>query len=105
MEFILPMNVRTRSLLRFSILISLIVLVLMSSATPSAGQNPNPTGISNLDIVLVIDESGSMWETNDPQIKAAGQVTNPGWRIVGANLLAEWLGVDQSGSRHRLSVI
>ncbi|MCL5999653.1 MAG: VWA domain-containing protein [Chloroflexi bacterium] len=89
---------------RYAILIGVALLYLCSTVSPVTSQTP--TGISGLDIVLVIDESGSMWEGNDPQIKGDdGQVTNPGWRIVGANLLAEWLGVDQSGAQHQLSVI
>ncbi len=72
---------------------------------PASAQTGVP-GVTNLDIVLVIDESGSMWERNDPQIfNADGTVKNPGWRIVAANLLAQWLATDQSGAQHQLSVI
>ena len=60
----------------------------------------------DLDVVLIIDQSGSMWERNDPRLLARdGSVKNPGWRIAAANLLAEWLATDQSGARHQLSVI
>ena len=58
-------------------------------------------GVTNLDIVLVIDESGSMWERNDPQIfNPDGTVKNPGWRIVAANLLAQWLATDPVSYTH-----
>ncbi len=77
----------------------------LGAIAPAAAQTA-VQGVTNLDIVLVIDESGSMWERNDPQIfNADGTVKNPGWRIVAANLLAQWLATDQSGAQHQLSVI
>ena len=77
----------------------------LSAPAPAAAQSAVP-GVTNLDIVLVIDESGSMYERNDPQqFNEDGSVKNPGWRIVAANLLAQWLATDQSGAKHQLSVI
>lgn len=77
----------------------------LGAIAPASAQIATPS-VTNLDIVLVIDESGSMWERNDPQIfNTDGTVKNPGWRIVAANLLAQWLATDQSGAQHQLSVI
>ena len=84
--------------------VCLLVAALTARPDQSASALSVP-GVTNLDVVLVIDQSGSMWERNDPPIAANGVVKNPGWRIVAANLLAEWLATDQTGAHHQLSVI
>jgi Mg-chelatase subunit ChlD len=90
-------------------LLALAVLLALPGAPLAGARRASaqaPADVTNLDIVLIIDESGSMWERNDPQILGDdGSVKNPGWRIVAANLLAEWLATDQSGARHQVGVV
>ncbi|MEO6061815.1 MAG: vWA domain-containing protein [Thermoflexales bacterium] len=62
-------------------------------------------GVTNLKVVMILDQSGSM-QANDPPVLAAnGLMQNPGWRFAATNLLAEWLGIDQTGARHQMSVV
>ena len=81
------------------LVLSVLVLSLFGTTRAGSAQSQR-TAVPNLDIVLVIDESGSMWNESDPP-----NATNQGWRIVMAKLFADLLGVDQSGSTHALSVI
>jgi len=85
-------------------LISLWLLVALLAVTLAAQPNvvraASQPAIPNLDIVLVVDESGSMRAQSDPPNNM-----NQGWRIVMAKLFADLLGVDQSGATHQLSVI
>ena len=83
---------------RWFIILVLLLLPLAGLTKPALAAT-QPT-VPNLDIVLVIDESGSMWAKSDPP-----NDLNQGWRIVMAKLFADLLGVDQSGSTHQLSVI
>jgi Mg-chelatase subunit ChlD len=86
------------------VLLAALLCASFLAARPAASQAP--ADVTNLDVVLIIDESGSMWERNDPPILGEdGAVKNPGWRIVAANLLAEWLATDQSGARHQVGVV
>lgn len=92
---------------RYLLLIPLIWVVFLGSTHPTSAQTGQ--GTTDLDIILVIDESGSMWLTNDPPIlktDANGKTTeeNPGWRIVMADMFADLLGVEASGD-HRLGVV
>lgn len=63
--------------------------------------------VPNLDIVLVIDESGSMYPAprgsdNDPGVPGV----HNGWRFVMADMFIQnWLGIDQSGAQHRVGVV
>lgn len=63
--------------------------------------------VPNLDIVLVIDESGSMYPAprgmdNDPGVAGV----HNGWRFVMADMFIQnWLGIDQSGAQHRVGVV
>lgn len=93
-------------------LVVVILALLFIVHTADAAQPPaRPVaealpGATNLDVVLVIDQSGSMWESNDRQtLKPNGGVKTPSSRILAANMLAEWLANDQSGAHHQLSVI
>ncbi|HOG45301.1 MAG TPA: VWA domain-containing protein, partial [Anaerolineae bacterium] len=86
--------------LRRCLLAGLMVLLLVALTAPASGQSRSY--IPDLDIVLVIDESGSLWELNDPPDSNTG---NPGWRIVMANMFGDLLGVDQSGAQHRLAIV
>ena len=64
------------------------------------------SAVTNLDVVLVIDQSGSMWARNDVQAtNPNGSVKTPSSRMIAANILAEWLANDQSGAQHQLSVV
>lgn len=88
--------------------VALLTCVLLLSGPSHAVGVKSASGIPNLDIILVIDESGSMWQWSDPP--GADYYTNPeqgfpGWRVVAADLFADMLGVDQSGASHTLSII
>ncbi len=92
------------------IILGVAVSLLFGSVLPTAAEEAQP--LPNLDIILIIDESGSMWLTNDRPIPAAPQNgtpqpgwDHPGWRIVMAQMFANVLGVEQSGAHHRLSVV
>ena len=94
------------------LILAVIFAVLLIAYSASAAQAPDRPiaealpGVTNLDVVLVIDQSGSMWESNDRQtLKPDGSVKTPSSRILAANMLAEWLANDQSGARHQLSVV
>ena len=81
---------------------ALAVSTSMAGAPVAAQAQPEPA----LNVVLIVDQSGSMWARNDPQTTAAdGSVRNPGWRIIASNLVAEWLATDPSDTTIRLSVI
>ena len=82
-----------------TILSGVVVLLLLGYVVPAKGQEP-AISTPNLDLVLVIDESGSMWEKND-----IPSDLNQGWRIEMAKLFADLLSIDQSGASHRLSLI
>jgi uncharacterized protein YegL len=81
-------------------------LLVVFMLVPLAGQlqvvhaATQSSSVPNLDIVLVIDESGSMRVQSDPP-----NSMNQGWRIVMAKLFADLLGIDQSGSTHQLSIV
>ena len=78
---------------------------VMAQASQSPAQQTIP-GVTNLDVVLVIDQSGSMWDRNDIQVlNPDGSIKTPSSRIVAAELLGEWLATDQSGAHHQLGVI
>jgi Mg-chelatase subunit ChlD len=82
---------------------ALVARVAQSREVPAADALP---GATNLDVVLVIDQSGSMWDSNDRETrKPGGSVDVPSSRMVAANLLAEWLANDQSGAHHQLAVV
>lgn len=88
-----------------------IIITVAASTLPAIAQESRP--VPNLDIILIIDESGSMWLQNDPAIPKAGATLgtvgggweNPGWRIVLARHFANLLGVEQSGAQHRLGLV
>lgn len=71
------------------------LLVFAGGRWMPAAAMTEQSAIPNLDIVLVVDESHSMWGANDPN----------GWRVIMANLFTSLLGVDQSNAQHRVSVI
>jgi hypothetical protein len=79
------------------VLISLILFGLLSmllSPSPVYSQTKKPLA-TNLDIILVIDQSETMYYRNDPDH----------WRIVMAELFTDLLGVDQSGGSHQLGIL
>ena len=98
---------------RFSsriLILFVAVLLLLGPALPAAADDARP--LPDLDIILIIDESGSMWLQNDRPVPATLQKgtpqpgwDHPGWRIVMANMFANVLGIEQSGANHRLSVV
>jgi Mg-chelatase subunit ChlD len=77
-----------------------LLLVPLAGQSPGVHAQTQSSSIPNLDIVLIIDESGSMRVQSDPP-----NSMNQGWRIVMAKLFADLLGVDQSGSTHQISVV
>ncbi len=86
-----------------AVAIGFAMMLVGGSSQPLQAQTSD--GLPDLDVVLVIDESGSMWLTNDPEVSEGSRNDRPGWRIVVAKLFADLLGVDQSGSDHRLAVV
>ena len=81
----------------WKILSGLLLTGILLTSTPqwqSAYGQETPT-VPNLDIILIIDQSQSMYYRNDPQ----------SWRIVMADLFVDLLGVDQSGASHRLGIL
>lgn len=67
--------------------------------------HPAAQAVTDYDIVLVIDESASMWARNDPPLGSDTSPRNPGWRIAAANMLAGALATDQSGASYRIALI
>lgn len=63
--------------------------------------------VPNLDIVLVIDESGSMYPAPRGMDNDSGVAgVHNGWRFVMADMFIQnWLGIDQSGAQHRVGVV
>jgi hypothetical protein len=96
----MPRIARSKSKLAGNLVILVILLLSLFGTTQPTSAQVQPSVVPNLDVVLVIDESGSMWGESDPP-----NSSNQGWRIVMAKLFADLLGVDQSGSTHALSVI
>lgn len=89
-----------------SLFLPFLGLLWASAASPNLAEGQSLASVPDLDIILIIDESGSMWVRNDkPTYDNKQTLTHPGWRIVGANLLAGLLGVDISGAKHHLGVI
>jgi len=83
---------RTRSIFRLILSLSLVALLSQAFVHVSAQAQP---GVPSLDIVLVTDESSTIWQTNDTS----------GWRIVMDDLFIDMLGVDQSGASHQLTAV
>ncbi len=75
-------------------------------AHPTAqAQQPAPQGLNNVDIVLILDESASMWTKNDPPIGDGATQKNLGWRIAAINQLAGALATDQSSTHYQFGLI
>ncbi|HEY9077705.1 MAG TPA: VWA domain-containing protein [Anaerolineaceae bacterium] len=84
----------------FCLLIILITILFIS--TPAAfGQTPAP--MPDLDLILIIDNSGSMYEVSDKIDPTPNG--HPGWRVVLAEMVADFLAVDQSGATHQLGAV
>lgn len=86
------------------IILIIFVLPLLFTGTPVSADSDGL--VPNLDIVLVIDESGSMMRPgtamNDPEIPGL----HNGWRFVIADMFTQnWLNLDQSGAQHRVGVV
>jgi Mg-chelatase subunit ChlD len=82
------------------LLLGVVLLVSLAGQSHGVYAQAQTSSIPNLDIVLIVDESGSMRVQSDPP-----NSMNQGWRIVMAKLFADLLGVDQSGSTHQISVV
>ena len=85
------------------LVISIFILPFLFQTFPASADSDGL--VPNLDIVLVIDESGSMMrpgtDQNDP-----GEGGHNGWRFVMADMFTQnWLGLDQSGAQHRVGVV
>ena len=80
------------------------IVLAVVTATGSASAETLP-GVTNLDVVLILDQSGSMAYNDPPVLAPDGSVRSPGWRFVSASLLADWLGIDHTGGRHQMSVV
>ena len=94
-----PITTSRPCMYKRAIILTSFIIVLSASlvfiiGNPHALKGQSASGVSDLDLMLVIDESGSML-ASDPNT----------WRIKSAELLAQILGVDQAGSHHRLGVI
>ncbi len=92
------------SLLIRLLIVSIFILPLFAGVLPASADSDGL--VPNLDIVLVIDESGSMMRPgtaqNDPGILGV----HNGWRFVIADMFTQnWLGLDQSGASHRVGVV
>lgn len=86
------------------LVVSLFILPFVTGVMPVTADTDGL--VPNLDIVLVIDESGSMMRPgtaqNDPGIAGV----HNGWRFVIADMFTQnWLGLDQSGAQHRVGVV
>jgi hypothetical protein len=77
------------------VLVLSLGLGLMLRRPGPAVAAPEPAGVPDLDIILVIDQSDTMFFKNDPL----------SWRITLAKLFIDLLSVDQSGASHRLGVV
>jgi hypothetical protein len=95
--------VRSNLFFRLLVLSVFIFPILLQATIPVSADSDGL--VPNLDIVLVIDESGSMMrpgtDQNDP-----GEGGHNGWRFVMADMFTQnWLGLDQSGAQHRVGVV
>ncbi len=85
-----------------------VAAVLLANLVMSAGvdaQQPVPQGVNATDVILVVDESSTMWLKNDPAVATKSKQINPGWRIAAINQLAALLATDQSGTKYQFGVI
>ena len=70
----------------------ILVLVFLSVATRTNAQETNP--IPNLEIIVLLDESGSIWRETDPDDRRGDAVA----------LFVNALGADQSSADFRLAI-
>lgn len=95
-----------RKILRFLGLVCCLGLILPVGLPTQPARGQSESNFPDLDIILVIDQSNSMFYQNDPWRGCdQGPCKYPGWRIVMANLFVDLLGIDQSGPSHQLGIL
>jgi hypothetical protein len=91
-------NVRTRHRLRKILFTILLVLVSALFSLPASAQEGSVEGnrtVPSLDVIILVDESETMWNTTDTE----------GVRVNTVNFLIDMLSSEQSSSVHRLGII
>ncbi len=83
-----------------TIVSSLMLAVLLLSGFHFEAAGQTGVFVPDFDIVFVIDQSSTMYNDNDPVNNL-----NEGWRFVLTDMFIDWLGVDQSGSNHRMGAV
>ncbi len=80
--------------------VGVVFLLLLNLSAPLARAQSDV--VPSADIILVVDESNSMWSASDKPDPGTG---NPGWRIIMVQMITQLLGVDQLAIQHRVGLV
>jgi hypothetical protein len=96
-------SILRRNLFIRGLVLTIFILTSFLQTVPASADTDGL--VPNLDIVLVIDESGSMMRPGTP-MNDPGESGHNGWRFVMADMFTQnWLNLDQSGAQHRVGVV